>query len=380
MKAYPPIPVLIPQLPEMDEVLPYLRRIDHSNRYTNFGPLCMELEERFRDYLTIGGKRPWICSAANATLGLEIALIALDLKVHAQILIPALTFVATATSVLRAGYEPVFGDIDSQNWQLTPALARRYCALHPIDCVMPVATYGTPLDIDAWDAFSRDTGIPVLIDAAGALGNQQVGERCHIVYSLHATKMLSSGEGAIIASPDQGFIETVRRLSNFGIDRNTGRIDMAGTNAKLSEYHAAVGLASLDAWDEIKQKRKQDWQRQRELFSKQVPTLVWQQGSLGQVHTVMPVLLPDYISSLSVQQALAEQGIETRAWYCPPLPQQPAFARCRKLGDLRVTRQVAEQLIGLPFHLQLTESDRQRIGTALDAILNPVIQPLAVAL
>ena len=370
MTSMEKIPVLIPHIPPVEAVWPYLQRIDASHRYSNFGPLNQELENRFQQFFTTSDSSPFVCSAANATLGLEIAVIALDLKPKAQVLMPALTFVATATSVLRAGHEPVFADIDPQNWQLTPALARRYCAMHPVDCVMPVATYGTPLDIDAWDAFSRDTGIPVLIDAAGALGNQAVGDRCHVIYSLHATKMLSSIEGAIIVSRDQAFIQTVRRLSNFGIDLHSGRIDMAGTNAKLSEYHAAVGLASLDAWDHTQALRRQAWQQQRELLSSRVPSLIWQHGSAGKVHTVMPVLLPDNTSNIAVMQALAEHGIETRPWYCPPLPQQPAFVRCRRLGDMTVTNRLGKQLLGLPFHLQLTDNQRTRIADALIQVLN----------
>jgi dTDP-4-amino-4,6-dideoxygalactose transaminase len=369
MNTQAPIPVLVPFMPQIDAVLPYLQRIDASQRYTNFGPLCLELEARFRTLLATDGKEPYVCSAANATLGLEIALIALDLKPRAQVLMPALTFVATATSALRAGCEPVFGDVDLQTWQLTPALARRYCALHPIDCVMPVATYGTPLDIEAWDAFSRDTGIPVLIDAAGALGNQGLGKRCHIVYSLHATKAMSSVEGSMVASHDQGFIEGVRRLSNFGIDLDSGRIDIAGTNAKLSEYHAAVGLASLDVWGETQSKRREAWRQQRQMLTRQVPTLTWQQGSVGHVHTLMPVLVPDSTNSSAVRPALAKCGVETRAWYCPPLPQQPAFSRCRRLGDLSATYHIGQQLVGLPFHPQLTEAQLLHVADALAQVL-----------
>lgn len=308
MDNQPPIPVLVPHMPQISAVLPYLQRIDATLRYTNFGPLCMELESRFCSLLANERGEPKVCSAANATLGLEIALIALDLKPCAQVLMPALTFVATATSALRAGCEPVFGDVDPQTWQLTPELARRYCSSHQIDCVMPVATYGTPLDIEAWDAFSRDTGIPVLVDAAGALGNQLLGDKCHIVYSLHATKALSSIEGAMIVSHDESFIERVRRLSNFGINTGSGRIDVAGTNAKLSEYHAAVGLASLDVWGETQRARRDVWSQQRQLLTSVAPSLVWQLGSAGHVHTLMPVLVPASTNSIAVCDALGGMG------------------------------------------------------------------------
>lgn len=365
------IPVLIPYLPTLDAVLPYLQRIDQTRRYTNFGPLCLELEQRFRQLLASPTQKPFVCSAANATLGLEIALLALGLKEKANVLIPALTFVATATSVRSAGHEPVFADVDPHSWQLTPALARACCKNYAIDCVMPVATYGTPLDVNGWDAFAAETGIPVLIDAAGALGNQLVGSRCHVVYSLHATKILSSVEGAIIASMSETFIDKVRRLSNFGIDLGSGQIELAGTNAKLSEYHAAVGLASLDAWDVTRERRRFAWQHQHDIIRSSLPSLRWQQGSAGHVHTVMPILLPDEFSNRSVQHQLASKGIETRAWYCPPLPQQPAFARHHRVGTLEVSQWLGQQLLGLPFHLELTPEHGKHILAALTELLAP---------
>ena len=114
---------------------------------------------------------------------------------RARVLIPAITFVATAAAVVRAGYEPVLSDVDERTWLLTPEIARRAIAKIPVDAVMPVSTYGCLQDTGAWDDFSRATGVPVVIDAAGAFGNQQAGERSTLVFSLHATKVLSGAEG-----------------------------------------------------------------------------------------------------------------------------------------------------------------------------------------
>ncbi|NQD38054.1 DegT/DnrJ/EryC1/StrS aminotransferase [Permianibacter sp. IMCC34836] len=359
------IPVLIPHLPAAEAVMPYLQRADRLHRYSNFGPLCLELEKRIRSLLQGTAGPPAVCSAANATLALEMALLALRLPVQANILMPALTFVATASSALRTGHQPVFADVDPDSWQLTPATAYQYAAQHPLACVLPVATYGVPQDVAAWDQFSADTGIPVVIDAAGAMGNQAVGQRCHVIFSLHATKTLSSVEGAIIASHDEDWIARVRQLSNFGIDMGTGQIDHAGTNAKLSEYHAAVGLASLDMWPAMQLQRRQRWHMLRTQLATAIPSLHWQHGSENLVHSLMPVALPTGMSNAATQRQLASKGIETRAWYCPPLPQQPAFADCPRFGELTISQQLGTRVLGLPFHLQLTDAQQQYIITSM---------------
>jgi hypothetical protein len=242
------IPLLVAQLPDTDALLPYLRQIDANRWYTNFGPLVTQLEQRFAASLAATPEAPKAISAASGTAGLELVLGALELPTGANVLLPALTFVATATAVIRSGYRPLIGDVDASSWLLTPETAREYAARHRVDAVMPVATFGNPQDVEAWDAFVADTGIPVVIDAAGAYGNQRVGRRCHVVFSLHATKALAAGEGGMVVSYDHALAARVRRLSNFGIDLERGsQVFVAGENGKLSipRSRRACGAGSV---------------------------------------------------------------------------------------------------------------------------------------
>jgi len=209
MNAPSRIPLLVAQLPDTEALTPYLRQIDANRWYTNFGPLVTQLEQRFAASFAPTPVAPVAISASNGTAGLELALCALELMPGARVLLPALTFVATATSVIRSGYRPIIGDVDPDTWLLTPEIARAYAALHRIDAVMPVATFGNPQDVDAWDRFVEDTGIPVIIDAAGAFGNQRAGRRCHVVFSLHATKALAAGEGGMVVSYDTALANTM---------------------------------------------------------------------------------------------------------------------------------------------------------------------------
>jgi len=361
----PRIPLLVAQLPDTDALIPYLRQIDSNRWYTNFGPLVLQLEQRFAASFAPASLAPTAITASNGTAGLELALCALELMQGARVLLPALTFVATATSVIRAGYRPLIGDVDADTWLLTPETARAYAARHRVDAVMPVATFGNPQDVEAWDKFVEDTGIPVIIDAAGAFGNQRVGRRCHVVFSLHATKALAAGEGGMVVSYDQQLTSLVRRLSNFGIDLERGsQVFVAGENGKLSEYHAAVAHAALDQWPVVVERRRAVQARYQHILQQHCPALRMQRRAENGIYPILVGLLPPGQRARELQPALLARGIETRQWYCPTLDRHPAFASFT-VGPLPVAHELAERLIGLPFFVDIDEEQMQRVAQAV---------------
>jgi dTDP-4-amino-4,6-dideoxygalactose transaminase len=361
----PRIPLLVAQLPDTDALIPYLRQIDSHRWYTNFGPLVLQLEQRFAASFAPASLAPTAITASNGTAGLELALCALELMQGARVLLPALTFVATATSVIRAGYRPLIGDVDADTWLLTPETARAYAARHRVDAVMPVATFGNPQDVEAWDKFVEDTGIPVIIDAAGAFGNQRVGRRCHVVFSLHATKALAAGEGGMVVSYDQQLTSLVRRLSNFGIDLERGsQVFVAGENGKLSEYHAAVAHAALDQWPVVVERRRAVQARYQHILQQHCPALRMQRRAENGIYPILVGLLPPGYRARELQPALLARGIETRQWYCPTLDRHPAFASFA-VGPLPVAHELAERLIGLPFFVDIDEEQMQRVAQAM---------------
>lgn len=313
--------VLRPDVPTTDQILPYLRRIDAAKWYSNGGPLVRELEAR------MGG-----VTVASATLGLE--LVAPLVFKRRRVRIPALTFVATATALLRAGLEPVICDVDDQ-WAL----------VDPDEDSLTVCPFGAPVAPGG------------LVDAASAWGNQNEGVR---VFSLHATKSLPAGEGGLVVGPAD-LMERVRKLANFGLEVTPfahGIVAEAGTNAKMSEYHAAVGLASLDRWEHtVRWRIALD-----EAYREQLTWIKTQPRPRGGVYTTFPVLVPD---AAAVAKRLAEREIETRRWYCPTIERHPAFSGCRVEGDLRNARRLNDQLLCLPFHAEMQRDDVERVCEAL---------------
>ncbi|MGU3629441.1 DegT/DnrJ/EryC1/StrS family aminotransferase [Comamonas sp. C24C] len=372
------VPLLVPDMPSPQVLMPWLERMHAARHYSNFGPLVRELESEFarRFDMPMDG----LTTVSNATLGLELVLQALDLAPGSRVLLPAFTFVATATAVVRAGHVPVLADVDPDCWLLTPDIARAACAVIPVDAVLPVATFGMPHDMQAWQQFEQDTGLPVVIDAAAAYGSQWLqGTQGTLVFSLHTTKSLPAGEGGLVVSTRPGLAARVRQLSNFGInldpraDLPLGSLASVGTNAKMSEYHAAIGLASLQVWEEhALERRRLHASLVREIIqmgreaglgvSFQVPCDV---GGPLMAPTLLCAHLPDESARMALEHACQAQRIMTRRWYQPLLQDMPALRPHCEILPTPQSEGLSRTLLGLPFFLDMTGDQQQRVFAAV---------------
>ena len=188
--------------------------------------------------------------------------------------------------------------------------------------------------------------------------------RVHWAFSLHATKPLGVGEGGLFVSADVGLAEKVRRLANFSFEHALV-YSSHGTNAKMSEYAAAVGLVQLERWPRLLQRRREVYDEYRRRLAA-LPLVRLQ--PLDTPPATLCVQLP--ADAAAVAAALAQAQIETRRWYLPPLYQHPALRNLRCLGPqgsdrLPVTEQLATSLLGLPLHSRLTSDD---VSTVVDAL------------
>lgn len=360
---------VVPDMPTTADLLPYLRQMDDQRWYSNFGPLVTKFEERLTHHLNAvdeSGLSPAISltSVTSCFHALQIGLQLFNLPADARVLVPAVTFPACPLAVKHAGATSVLADIDTDSWQLTPQIARHIAAQTKIHAVMPVAVYGVGVDAAAWDAFTCETGIPVVIDAAAAFETQIIPEHCLVAYSLHATKPFCIGEGGILASRRREWNEKARCLSNFGTENRITK--MGGVNAKLSEYAGAVGLAQLDRWSAIKRQRVQ-------LFTDYVMAIkaanlpfAFQAGIESAI--VSTLMIRSSYDGAAIAAQLDAHGIFAHRMYLPPLYQHPYFADL----DLRDTEgrsvkkdaqknlnaaMMQQHLFGLPFHNFITTDD-----------------------
>jgi dTDP-4-amino-4,6-dideoxygalactose transaminase len=357
-----------PLLPTADALLPYLRQIDYNGQYTNFGQLQSKLLSKLLTIQSnLEAEQVSGVLSSSATLGLELVISCFNLPPNSKILVPALTFVATATAVLRCGHVPVVADIDPENWMLTPDSLAKNRGHADIRAVIPVATFGMPQNAESWSAWSRENNIPVVIDAASCFGAQKTAPGISVVFSLHATKVLSTGEGGLIVTRDKNLAERLKAMTNFGIGLNQST---AGTNAKLSEYHAAVGLAHLDIWPSQVEKRNKLLKFYKEALAPHIGNSIKLQEDTGLFATcVFNIQLYNSDFRGRLESAYEKSGIQTRRWYQPLLQHQPMFKDVIKANETPNANLLSETLIGLPFYIELNQNE---LGQVLRVLLSNI--------
>ena len=341
----PPVetPVARPRLAPVEAALPYLRRIDQTRTYSNFGPLNSLLEERLAQRLGVGTGSVITC--ANATMGLTLALTAAR-RPGRFCVTPAWTFAATAHAILAAGLTPYLADVDPKSGALTAEIAALACREAPgeVAAVVPVAPFGAPLDAGAWDAFQAGTGVPVVWDAAAGFDALAPGAAPAVV-SLHATKVLGVGEGGFVVCRDEATAAEVRRRSNFGF-AGSREAAAAGFNGKMSEYTAALGLAALDLWPLLRSEYASVLGYYRAALAG-APGLTIARG-LGERWVASTFCIEaDPFAVVEIERALAEAGVATRRWWGGGLHRHAAFERL-PATPLPVTETLAARTLGLP--------------------------------
>lgn len=347
------IPVFRPLLPTAEAIFPYLKRIDQTRWYSNYGPLYEEMRSRLAALFRVDDDQ--LVLVSNATVGISLALRAVTSPhKNGACLMPSWTFNATAHAALSAGLQPAFVDVDEERWVLdletVPAQQLdRAAAL----CV--VSPFGAPLNSHRWERVVEERGVPVVIDAAGSIDAVARAPEFEItstpvVISLHATKALGIGEGAIVLCADPDVIERVRQMANFGFSRDSVA-QTVGTNAKLSEYSCAVGLAALDAWPDVRERLRGRSARYAAAFRGLEGVSLYGQGA-DYAAPYAIVRLEDG-DAHHLASALRRSGIETRRWWRSGCHQHPAFASF-PANPLPVTRRLSRATLGLPYFVDIT--------------------------
>jgi dTDP-4-amino-4,6-dideoxygalactose transaminase len=227
---------------------------------TNRGPLVCELEERLAAYL---GVRHCI-AMCNATIALEILTRAAGLK--GEVIVPAFTFVATAHALQWQEITPVFCDVDPRTHNLDPERVEALITPRTTG-ILGVHVWGRPCDVDALTEISRRRGLRLLFDAAHAFGNSHQGRMIGNfgeaeVFSFHATKFFNSFEGGAVATNDDDLATAVRLMTNFGF-AGVDDVIYVGTNGKMHEISAAMGLTSLDNIDRVIDANRRNYHQYR---------------------------------------------------------------------------------------------------------------------
>jgi dTDP-4-amino-4,6-dideoxygalactose transaminase len=359
-----------PDLPPPEDYLPLLRQMHQSGWYSNFGPLATTFERGLLERFGSAGETCVTC--CNATAGLSAALLASGRL--GRVLIPAFTFAASLGAVRAAGMTPVVVDVDATSWVLNRELLVAALDATGATAVMLVAPFGMRRDWRAEIEVCGSRGAAVVIDDAGGLGVPRatpVQQDVFEIYSMHATKPFAVGEGGAIFS-HAGNDAALRGALNFALA--SSEAPAWGFNGKMSELHAAVGLAQLTRIADLVERRQAFAALYREgLFGHsnlQVP-----QDTRAAPWQGFPVLLPHAQAAESFIADAAECGIEIRRYYRPSLSRWP---EAEQYGPCPVSEDLADRMCVLPVRA-LTAQTRPLAHLVLDTLQRTLADGNAVA-
>lgn len=358
------LPIMRPKLPSAVAMLPYLSSIDSTRVYSNFGPLAMQLENRLAVYFGVADNG--IATAANGTLGLVLTLMAQRVKPGTLCVIPAWTFVASAQAARLAGLVPYFVDVDPRTWALEPGAIDALIARAPgeVGAVMPVAPFGQPIDVGGWDRFRARSGLPVVVDAAAGF-DVVAPTRTPVVVSLHATKVLGIGEGAFVLCDDTDLILSIRARMNFGFQGSREAL-VTAFNAKLSEYHAAVGHAALDEWAEARAEWLTVAGRYRKALAGSSVARVQDGFGDAWVSSVCVLALTG-TDAERLERHMASMGIETRRWWGNGAHAHASMRACPR-APLPITEELARSTLAVPIFRDLSAADVDRVVECVETM------------
>ena len=369
---------IIPDLPNTDDLIPYLRQIDENRWYSNFGPLAHQFEQDFITTMRDAheDEHDYGCAGmASGYYALNVGLRLLGIDQNSTVLVPTVTFPACGLVVENIGAKILYADVDPVSWTLTPEIARNAIKHNKIDAVMPVCIYGMAVPVDEWDLFTEETGVKVIIDAAAAIETQHYLNHGIVAHSMHALKPFGIGEGGILITPNKEMAAIAHQSINFGMQQRSTL--MRGENAKMSEYHAAVGLAQMKRWPEIKKRRK-DVTNMYLSALKNEPRATAHPKLKESIVSCLMISLNSPVAETTFD-ALIEHDIPAHKTYLPPLHKHPHFEQTEVISQngkiaspeaMSGSKWMEDHVLGLPFHSFMEETEVQSYVSALTQILD----------
>lgn len=325
------------------------------------GPSVLRFEREFGERLGVRN----VVACSSGTTALHLACAALGLESGDEVLVPDITYVATANAVTYVGAKPILVDVRRDTWNIDLEDAQ-FKLSSRTRAILLTHLYGVPCDMDAVRQFADAFGLLVIEDAAEALGGDWNGQPCGTfgacgTFSFYGNKVLTTGEGGAVVTQDDDLAARMRLLRGQG--QTPGRRfwhECVGFNYRLTDVQAAIGLMQLSRLDEMLARRQKVMSCYQEL-TRDVLTFPVVQGTAPWLFTG---LLPEGVSYAKVEQGLKVKGIETR----------PVFAPLHRLSmyladelDFAIASMISDYGISLPTHSQMTERDVMYISSMLHA-------------
>jgi perosamine synthetase len=328
-----------------------------SGWVSSIGEYVDKFEKKFAEYIQV----KHALAVCNGTAALHLALAALGVSRGDEVIVPDLTFVATANAVAYTGATPVLVDVSKESWCIDPEAISK-AITDKTKAIIPVHLYGHPADMDTINEIAKKNGLYVIEDAAEAHGAEYKGRRVGSLgicgaFSFYGNKIITTGEGGMITSNDEDFYERAKYLRDHAMSKNRRYWHTEiGYNYRLTNIQAALGLAQLERIDDLLNKKRQIFEWYSEFLGpldgvKLNPEMPWAKN----VFWMVCLVLGDStgVSRDDVMSKLAEKGIDTRPFFYP-LSQMPMYNN-GKVNS--VAYNLANNGLNLPSGSNLTEKE-----------------------
>jgi perosamine synthetase len=365
MKERKIIPISHPVLAGNEEK--YVQECLRTSWISSIGRFVPLFEEAFARFCGVA----YGVATSSGTTALHLALLALGVKEGDEVLVPTLTYVATANAVRYCGAHPVFIDSEPRTWNLDPGRLEEHITPRTRGIIV-VHLYGHPADMDPILELARRYGLFVLEDAAQAHGAEYRGRKvgsfgAAAVFSFFGNKIITTGEGGMVVTNDVALRDKLRLLRGQGMDPERRYwFPVVGYNYRLTNLQAAIGLAQLEQIQSRLQERRQIAQWYQKHLAPLGDRLVLPREESWARHSfwMYTVLLGDRVkrSRDEVIDALAEMGIETRPVFYPVHVLPPYSGNSSRCP---VAEAIAARGLSLPTHSLLSEEDVSYIATCL---------------
>jgi|SRR5690554_445225 len=349
-------------LPNKEKYKSYIERIYESGWLTNNGSLLQELEQRLKEHLCVKN----IILVANGSLALQLAYKALNLK--GEVITTPFSFAATTSTLAWEGLKPVFADIDAETFNIDPNKIEE--GITPeTSAIVPVHVFGNPCDVEKIQNIANKHNLKVIYDAAHAFGAEYKGQSVLnygdiSTLSFHATKLFHTIEGGAVITNDDKLAKKIRLLMNFGITGPT-TIESVGTNAKMNEFEAAMGLCVLDEIDTIKVGRERVWNKYKEsLADTNLTFQQWNEHSYNN-HAYAPVLFNSEDELLKAEAVLKENNVLPRRYFYPSLD---TLEYLESKTVCKVSRNIASRILCIPIYPNLCQASQDTVINTLKAL------------
>ena len=351
-----PIYVTQPTLAPLKEFTSLLEGVWERGILTHNGPLVQQLEKDIAEKL----KLKHFVAVSNGTIALQMAIKALELK--GEVITTPFTWIATISAIQWEGCTPIFCDIDANTMNIDPEKIEA-CITDKTVAIMPVHVFGNPCDIDAIQKIADKHGLKVIYDAAHAIGSS-FNKNSLLEYgdisatSLHATKLLNSAEGGACITINDGLSKKLQHIRFFGHNHDKTDIIEEGFNGKLTEVHAALGLANLKYHDKVLADRKQKYMFYKKSLSCK-KNIRFQEIKHGECnYSYFPIIFESEAKLLEAVQKLNNENIFPRRYFYPSVN---TYTNVVAYKNMPVSEDISKRVLCLPLFLELTNENIQRI-------------------